>query len=197
MLFEEPVTLWGFGLEIRRLFPTDGPALYRLYDADTSRYIISWFPGADEASFCVQLDDLIKQPNEYFTVLWDGQIVGTTSYRRYEPANKRIEIGATWYGPGFKGTRVNPACKLLMLEYAFETLVVNRVEFVVDARNERSRRAVVGIGGKEEGILRRHVVCPDGFVRDSVFFSILREEWPAVRANLEARINPAAANPSP
>lgn len=189
MLFEEPVTLRGFGLEISRLFPTDGPALYPLYDADTARYIISWFPGANEAEFCAQIDGMLLQPNEYFTVRWNGEIVGTTSYRRFEPANKRIEIGATWYGPGFKGTLVNPACKLLMLEYAFEGLEMNRVEFMVDARNERSRRAVLGIGGTQEGIMRRHVVYPDGFVRDTVVFSILREEWPAVRANLEARIS--------
>lgn len=119
--------------------------------------------------------------------LVDGRVVGTTRFAEIVPAHKRVEIGYTWYSPAAQASAVNPECKLLMLTHAFDA-GANRVELNTDARNARSRAAIAKLGAKEEGIHRAHKVLHDGFVRDSVFFSVIRSEWPQVRARLEARL---------
>lgn len=117
-----------------------------------------------------------------------GRLVGSTSYLDITPRHKRVEIGSTWYGPDVWGTRVNPECKLLLLEHAFEVLGVNRVALVTDRLNERSQRAIAKLGAVREGVLRAHMVSQGGRVRDSVVFGITTAEWPAVRAGLQARL---------
>jgi N-acetyltransferase len=112
-----------------------------------------------------------------------GRVAGSTRYMNYEPAHKRVEIGWTWYGVEFQRTAVNTECKLLLMEHAFETMGMNRVELKTDARNERSRAAILRIGAQYEGTLRKHMIVP-GHVRDTVYFSVIREEWPAVRERL-------------
>ena len=104
------------------------------------------------------------------------------------PRHKRVEIGSTWYAPDVWGTRVNPECKLLLLEHAFEVLGVNRVALVTDRLNERSQRAIAKLGALREGVLRAHMVSQGGRVRDSVVFGITTAEWPQVRAGLLARL---------
>jgi RimJ/RimL family protein N-acetyltransferase len=118
----------------------------------------------------------------------DGRVAGTTRYLEIQPANRSLEIGWTWLGPAWRRTSVNTECKYLLLRHAFETLGAIRVQLRTDARNERSRAAILRIGAVYEGCWRRSRILHDGFVRDSVFYSVLDSEWPAVKAGLERRL---------
>ena len=121
-------------------------------------------------------------------MLSDGVVAGSSSYLDIAPADGRIEIGSTWYGDPWRGTSLNPTAKLLLIDHAFDALGATRVQLKTDARNERSRRAIAGIGATFEGILRKHSLRADGpGLRDVAMFSIIDEDWPAVRARLEAR----------
>ncbi len=117
-----------------------------------------------------------------------GRPVGMTRYLNIDEPNRRLEIGATWYDPAVWAGVVNPECKYLLMRHAFEALRFNRVEFKTDARNARSRAAILKLGAQQEGVFRKHMVLADGFVRDSVYFSIINDEWPAVKAGLEKRL---------
>lgn len=114
-----------------------------------------------------------------------GRAVGSTSYLDVAPEHRRIEIGWTWLGAPARRTAVNTECKLLLLRHAFETLGCGRVQLKIDGRNLRSQTAIARLGAFREGVLRKHVILPDGFVRDTVMFSITADEWPGVRARLE------------
>lgn len=116
-----------------------------------------------------------------------GALCGSTSYLNIAPEHSRVEIGYTWYLPDAQGTDVNPASKLLMLGNAFQS-GAERVELKCDARNAHSRAAILKLGAVEEGTLRRHMRISNGHIRDTVYYSVLREEWPKVRAGLEARL---------
>ena len=118
----------------------------------------------------------------------DGALIGSTRYLNIAPEHLRLEIGWTWLAPSHWGGRVNAAAKLLLFEYAFETLGANRVELRTDALNTRARKAIAKLGAAEEGILRSHMVMSGGRVRDTVQFAVIREDWQAVRATLAARI---------
>jgi RimJ/RimL family protein N-acetyltransferase len=118
-----------------------------------------------------------------------GRAIGGTRFMNIDRANRRVEIGSTWIAPAWQRTAVNTEAKYLMLRHAFEVWGCVRVELKTDALNEKSRNAILRIGAKEEGTLRRHVVTWTGRIRDSVYFSILDDEWPAVKARLEARIS--------
>jgi RimJ/RimL family protein N-acetyltransferase len=116
-----------------------------------------------------------------------GQVVGTSSYLDVHPADERCEIGFTAYTPAVWGSVVNAECKLLLIRAAF-ALGFGRVQLKTDIRNERSQRAIAGLGARQEGVLRRYQRRADGSMRDTVMFSILSEEWPAVRESLEQRV---------
>lgn len=118
----------------------------------------------------------------------DGEVVGTTRYLNIAAHDKRVEIGGTWYARNVWASVVNPACKFMLLAHGFETLRLNRMELKTDARNERSQKAIARLGAVREGLFRRHMVLPDGHIRDTIYFSIIREEWPAVRDGLIARL---------
>jgi N-acetyltransferase len=124
--------------------------------------------------------------------LSDAAIVGSTSYLNIVPSDARVEIGFTWYRPDAQGGPANPECKYLLLQNAFAAHY-NRVEFKTDAKNAQSRAALTKLGAKEEGILRGHMWMPQGYFRDSVYFSVLASEWPTVRAQLEQRLARFAA----
>lgn len=115
-----------------------------------------------------------------------GRVAGATRYLNIIPNDRGLEIGGTWYGTEFQRTAVNTECKYLLLKHAFETLGTIRVQLKTDLRNERSQKAMERIGAKKEGILRNHMILPDGSYRDSVFYSILDTEWAEVKMNLEA-----------
>lgn len=117
-----------------------------------------------------------------------GLAVGSTRYGNIEPAHRRLEIGWTWVAPVWQRTAVNTECKYLLLSHAFEQLGADRVELKTDARNAASRAAILRIGAVQEGILRHHMVAAGGRVRDTVYFSILADEWPEVKAGLERKL---------
>jgi RimJ/RimL family protein N-acetyltransferase len=131
--------------------------------------------GVQEIAFAV----LLKAEDRY---------VGMTRYLAIEEAHRRLEIGSTWYEPAVWAGEVNPECKLLLMRHAFETLKFHRVEYKTDARNVRSRAAILKLGATQEGIFRKHMIMADGHVRDSVYFSIVDTDWPAVKAGLEKRL---------
>ena len=117
-----------------------------------------------------------------------GRVIGSTTFLAIEAAHRRLEIGATWITPSQQRSGANTEAKYLQLRHCFETLGLNRVEFKTDARNAQSRAALRGIGAVEEGTLRAHFVMPDGFLRDSVYFSVIASEWPAVKRHLEQKL---------
>lgn len=112
------------------------------------------------------------------------QLIGMTRYYRFEPAHKRLSIGFTWYTPAVWGKVHNRECKLLLLQYAFETLKFQRVEFEVAHQNVRSQKAVEKIGGIKEARLRKHGLHADGTIRDTFVYSIIDDEWPEVKTKL-------------
>ena len=114
-----------------------------------------------------------------------GRVAGATRYLNIMPKDRGLEIGGTWYGTDFQRTPVNTECKYLLLSHAFETLGCIRVQLKTDLRNERSQKAIERIGAKKEGVLRNHMILPDGRYRHSVFYSILDTEWPDVKKKLE------------
>lgn len=118
----------------------------------------------------------------------EDRIVGSTRFGNITPEHRRVEIGWTWVAPPWQRTAVNSEAKLLMLRHAFDDAGCIRVELKTDALNLRSRRAMLGIGASEEGTLRQHVITASGRLRDTVYYSILKEEWPRTRDILEARL---------
>lgn len=117
-----------------------------------------------------------------------GEVVGSTRYGNIDAGNRRLEIGWTWVTPAHQRTTVNTEAKLLLLTHAFERLGAQRVEFKTDALNQRSRNAIVRIGAVEEGTFRKHIITASGRVRDTVYYSIIDSEWPAVKARLESKL---------
>lgn len=117
-----------------------------------------------------------------------GSVVGSTRFGNIDPANRRAEIGWTWISPPFQRTYVNSEAKYLMLRHAFDVWDCVRVELKTDVLNEKSRAAMIRMGATEEGVLRRHILTYSGRFRDTIYYSILDHEWPAIRARLEARI---------
>ena len=121
--------------------------------------------------------------------LASGRVAGATRYLNIMPNDRGLEIGGTWYGPEFQRTVVNTECKYLLLQQAFETLGCIRVQLKTDSRNERSQKAIERIGAVKEGVLRNHMILPDGYYRHSVYYSILDTEWPQVKKRLEEMMN--------
>lgn len=118
----------------------------------------------------------------------NSRIIGSSRYLDLSETHKTLEIGWTWYHPDYWRTSVNTETKFLMLQYAFEELGMNRVQFNTDARNIRSQTAIARLGAKKEGVLRKHRIIADGYVRDTVVFSILKEEWPEVKSALQEKM---------
>ncbi len=143
------------------------------------------------------IDTIRKRTKSYAMIAYavtrpdDGAFLGITSFLDPDETNKSVEIGMTCYAPEAQGTAVNPSCKRLLLGHAFDAWGARRVQFQVDERNARSRAGVLKLGATQEGILRNHRTLPDGFVRSTVFFSIIRSEWPDVKARLDARLSDA------
>lgn len=137
-----------------------------------------WF----EKSMCAQK----TEANKIYVIQSniDNAIIGTTRYYDIFPKHKRLQIGYTWFSPSFWGTGVNDESKFLLLKHAFDDLGFNRVSFSVDSRNKPSCRAIQRIGAVYEGIHRSHIVLSDDYVRDTVVYSIIREDWPLVKAHL-------------
>lgn len=118
-----------------------------------------------------------------------NKIAGSTRFMKSNLPNKRAEIGFTFLGKSWQKTHINTESKLLMLTHAFETMGLNRVELLTDFLNTTSRNAILRLGAKEEGILRNHMIMPDGRVRDSVIYSIINSEWAGVKQHLSFKLN--------
>lgn len=185
----EPVTLVG---RVVRLEPLQLAHADALADAGMDPELWRWIPTAvathaemvayvqtalEEQARGVSLPFVIKLADS-------GAVIGCTRYGNIERAHKRVEIGWTWYTPPMQRTGANTETKLLLLTHAFETLGVNRVELKTDALNAKSRAAIARIGAQQEGIFRQHVITASGRVRDTVYYSIIRDEWPAVKQRL-------------
>jgi len=121
--------------------------------------------------------------------LASGRVAGATRYLNIMPKDCGVEIGGTWYGLEFQRTAVNTECKYLLLKHAFETLGCIRVQLKTDSRNERSQKAIERIGAIKEGVLRNHMILPSGYIRHSVFYSILDSEWDGVKKRLEGLLS--------
>jgi N-acetyltransferase len=187
----EPVTLTGHYVRLEPLVERHREMLRpaaqnpRIWVLTTSAFGAAFDPYFDAA--LKRAEAGIERP---FAVrlLVEDRLVGSTRFMNIEAAHKRLEIGATWYDPTVWAGRVNPECKLLLMGHVFETLKWNRVEYKTDARNQRSREAILRLGATQEGIFRKHMVLADGHIRDSVYFSITDSEWPEVKAGLERRL---------
>ncbi len=125
-----------------------------------------------------------------FAVIYleSDQAIGATRYLDIRQSDRGLEIGGTWYAPAFQHTSVNTECKFMLLKHAFEDLGCVRVQFKTDLRNERSQRAIERLGAVKEGILRNHIITPEGYLRSSVYYSILDSEWPVVKVRLEEKL---------
>jgi RimJ/RimL family protein N-acetyltransferase len=162
------------------------PATFRYLFVDLSQ---------GEAAWDVYFADAMKPEN----IAWatvdtsTGRAVGSSRFLDIAPEHGRVEIGWTWIAPSHQRTAVNTEAKLLQLGYAFDQLGANRVTLKTDLRNERSQAAIERIGGVREGVLREQFRMPDGYMRSSVYYSILAAEWPQVKARLEARLAGARA----
>lgn len=117
-----------------------------------------------------------------------GGAIGSTRYLDIQPQNRSLEIGGTWYAVAHQRTAVNTECKYMLLRHAFEVLGCVRVQFKTDVRNRRSQKALERIGAQREGVLRDHMILPDGTVRSSIYYSILQSEWQGVKVRLEEKL---------
>lgn len=190
----QPVTLVGRVVRLEPLRPGHAPDLTVAgRDPAIWRYLPYGSPSS-EAEMLAYIEaalDLEEQGLHYpFTVIHQptGRAVGSTRYLAIAHRDRGLEIGGTWYAPEVQRTAVNTEAKYLLLRHAFGVLGCVRVQLKTDARNERSQRAIERIGGVREGVLRQHMILPDGFVRDSVLYSIIDREWPAVRERLAERL---------
>jgi N-acetyltransferase len=198
----EPITLEGRAVRLEPLSLDHLPALVNVgLEADIWR----WMPRqinspADMRAYVeAALDALAAGTEMPFATIEraSGLVVGSTRFMAIEPRHRRLEIGHTWLAPAWQRTAINTDAKLLMLAHAFGALGALRVEFKTDALNERSRAALAGIGAQEEGTLRWHILTESGRRRDSVYFSVIEEEWPRVRQHLERRLARLSAAPAP
>lgn len=189
-----PVVLAGRVVRLEPLGPKHEPALAAHALADPATWRWTREQVADAGSWRRYLDRALEAAVAGTEIPFSqvdaatGEAVGMTRYHSIEPAHRRLEIGYTWLAAPWRGTAVNTEAKLLLLAQAFDGWGAHRVEFKTDAQNVRSRTALRAIGATEEGTLRRHMVTEAGRVRDTVYFSVTWEEWPAVRAHLAARL---------
>lgn len=177
-----------------KLLPIDNQFKDELYEAAQNEKIwaytgtkafgdkfFTWFANACNPSNQNQATYIVRR-------IADQKLLGSTRFYDINLMHKRLIIGYTWLIPEVWGSYVNPECKLLLLQHAFEQKQMNRVEFHADVRNKQSRAALKKLGAQEEGLLRQHMVLDDGFIRDSVLFSIIKPDWVKVKANLAARL---------
>jgi RimJ/RimL family protein N-acetyltransferase len=191
MNWRTPVTLTGKYVRLEPMSETHVPGLTAAGGGNAEIWQHMLYGNIrTEADMLGWVRDILARPDLPFTVihLESDQVAGATRYLNIAPEHRGLEVGGTWYGAEFQRTAVNTECKYLLLGYAFETLGCIRVQLKTDARNVRSQRAIERIGAKREGVLRNHMILPDGKYRDSVYYSILDNEWPDVKKWLEEKL---------
>lgn len=180
-----------------KLLPASLEYLDQLFNASNYPEIWTYSPSMiskpeDLATAMIQWEKAKEQGLRYPFVILDkdsNTIVGSTSLLDISLQNKKLEIGGTWLDPRVWRTRVNTECKYLLLKYCFEELDLLRVQFRTDSRNERSNKAILRIGARFEGSLRKEMILHDGYIRDSNVYSILDHEWQSVKARLIALLD--------
>lgn len=190
----EPVALEGKYVRMEPLTLAHHAALW---EAGSDASIFTWFPAPVRSAEEMRefIETALAQQAAGIALPFatveraSGRVAGSTRFNNFDSANRKVEIGWTWLAPRFQRTPCNTEAKYLMLRHAFETLGLNRVEFKTDSLNEPSRRALLRIGAKEEGIFRNHIVTASGRLRHSVWFSVIAEEWAAVKAALETKLS--------
>lgn len=188
-----PVTLAGRHVRLEPLSPEHVPALAEVaFDPELWRWTLTALRTPDDVREYVESalrDREAGRALPFATVdAASGRVVGSTRFANVSADDGRVEIGWTWVARPWQRTPANTEAKYLMLRHAFETLGCARVELKTDALNEKSRAAILRLGAKEEGILRRHMRASDGRMRDTVYFGIVDDEWPAVKAGLEEKL---------
>ncbi len=193
MLELAPVTLEGHGVRLEPLAPSHRDELAAAA-ADGELWKL-WFTSVPEpAESSEYIDTALAGQQAGHMLPWAvrdlsaERVVGSTRYHDIVPAADRVEIGYTWYGQRWQRTRVNTACKLLLMTHAFETLGCAVVGLRTDNFNFRSQRAIEALGAKKDGVIRHHHPRRDGTVRDTVIYSILAAEWPDVKRHLKLRV---------
>ena len=193
MITLRPALLEGHGVRLEPMGPAHAEGLAAA--AGDGRLWELWFtqvPAPDEVR--AYIEDALRGQEAGRMLPWAvreldrGSVVGSTRYHDVEAAIDRVEIGYTWYAKRWQRTHVNTACKLLLLEHAFDTLGCQVVGLRTDGFNFASQRAIAALGARTDGVLRHHAARRDGTARDTVMYSILRDEWRDVRRHLEARL---------
>jgi N-acetyltransferase len=182
MNFTENIILENNFALLRSLESEDEEGFGKIaFDPDIWKYTVTKATNSTELKEYINssIKDRERKFRYPFTIIdkSSGEIAGSTSYGNISVKDKRVEIGWTWLGKKFMGTGLNKECKFLLLQYAFEHLKFKRVEFKTDVLNKASRKALQKIGAKEEGILRSHTLMHDGRRRDTIYYSMLADEW--------------------
>jgi len=184
--------LVGTGVRLDPTVPADAPAIFAALDFDAV-----WAAGysggpsgrpVDPVGWEQRIEAAVVERRAMFTVRAGDDVIGTTSLGDTSLEHQRTHLGWTAYTPAVWGSAVNPECKLLLLAHAFEECGFGRVKIQTDSINLRSQAAIAKLGATREGVLRRHMVRPDGTTRDTVVFGITVDDWPAVKAGLIARL---------
>lgn len=191
--FEKDIVLENNGVLIRPMSSSDKENLLQVATED--KILVQYSPSQIYTEALLNqyienaLNDRANKVRYAFTIFdkQKGLYAGSTSFGNIANNDKRIEIGWTWIGRQFQKTGLNRNCKHLLMSYVFDTLQFERLELRTDERNSASRKAIEGIGGKIEGVLRSHMLMSDGFRRNTVCYSILRSEWPRIKANLDKK----------
>jgi RimJ/RimL family protein N-acetyltransferase len=190
----QPITLMGRVVCLEPLNETHVPDLTRVgNDESIWKYMLYGHVNSEERMMAWVQDLLERQRRGGdlpFAVihLESGRAIGATRYMDIRPNDRGLEIGGTWYGLDYQRTAVNTECKFLLLRHAFESLGCIRVQLKTDLRNERSQRAIERLGAVREGILRNHMITPEGIYRHTVYYSVLDVEWPQVKAGLVQKL---------
>ena len=183
-----PVTLTGKYVRLEPMTEAHIPALAAIGTGQDFWHFMLYGEMRTDADMRNWVLDILSRKGDVPFVavhLASGRVAGATRYLNVVPKDRGLEIGGTWYGPEFQRTAVNTECKYLLLRHAFETLGAIRVQIKTDARNVRSQKAIERIGAVKEGVLRNHMILPNGVIRDSVYYSIIDSEWPSVKVRLE------------
>lgn len=190
----QPVTLEGRHVRLEPLTLAHAPQLWQAAQHDDLWRFVSIARPHTLAQMQAIIESALEQQEQGGRVPFatidaaTGQAIGSTSYLEIQPSNKALEIGWTWLARDHWRTPRNTECKFLLLRHAFEQLGAIRVQLKTDSRNHISQNAIERIGGVKEGVLRRHMIYPSGYIRDTVFYSILDREWPEVKVRLEAKL---------
>ena len=187
MFTVEPVVLTGAGVRLEPLSQDHAQGLYNRGRAAADWAYMPRSCFVDLADTRQWIDEALQAPDQLAFAIVEsgkGKVVGSTRYLHIRREHRSVEIGWTWLGQEWQRTGINTQVKLLLLSHAFERLGCVRVEFKTDERNARSQRALERIGATREGVLRNHMIVQGDYLRDSVYFSVIEQDWPQVKERL-------------